>query len=83
MSDELKQVVEDTDLFSIMATSAGRNIMARILEYTSLNHDVFDKDTHQHAFNAGKRDVGVWLRNEIVTTAPDKYMLMLQEQIDE
>lgn len=78
MNEELDNI-ENDDLLGIMRTEHGRRVLNRILKYANVDDDIFDADTHIHAKNAGRREIAVWLRNEIIGVAPDEYLIMLQE----
>lgn len=81
MTEKLTE--EELDLDAVLNTDAGRRVLYRILMYTDLDQDVFNKDPITHAKNAGKRNVGVWLRNVIVSQAPNRFITMLKESINE
>lgn len=74
--------IEIQDLTSIMSLESGRNVINRILDYTNIDDDIFDADPATHARNAGRREIGVWLRNELKNAAPDRYLQMMKEQIN-
>ncbi len=81
MTDKDRNVA-NIDIDAIMATEGGRKVMYTLLEYTGVFRSTFDKDTHQHAFNAGKRQVGLYLVDELKEAAPDKFNRMMEEQND-
>jgi hypothetical protein len=81
MSDTTREI-EIQDLSSIMSLESGRNVIAKILNYTNIDDDIFDQDPVTHARNAGRREIGIWLRNEIIAAAPDQYLRMMKEKIN-
>ena len=80
--DEDKVKVEVVDIVGIMSTQSGRSFIQRILDYTGIDDSTWDSDTHEHARNSARRDVGIWIRDEIINACPDKYMLMMKEKLD-
>lgn len=86
MSKDRKQdqrEVEVSDILAVMTTPSGRRVLARILNFTGMDVDTFDEDPYRHARNSGLRSVGLWLKSELKDAAPDKFMLMLQEQTED
>ena len=71
--------IELSDVDQTLSSRAGRSFIFRILEYTSLDIDIFDADTHVHARNSGKRAIGIWLRDELKTASPGNYNQMIRE----
>lgn len=71
--------VDDLDIESIMSTRAGRAFVNRILIQTSQGDSVFDENPYVHAMNEGRRQLGVWLTNEIKRVAFDNYIKMMRE----
>lgn len=75
--------LEISDILCIMRTESGRRFVKRVFEYTSFFSDTFDDDPVTHARQAGKRNVGVWLYNELKSSTPDQLQLLMREMIDE
>jgi len=65
-----------------MSTEGGRGFVSRILDSTGVFNSTFDIDTHKHAYNAGKRQVGLTLVKELEQACPDKYLTLLDERHD-
>ena len=65
-----------------MKSPNGRRIIRRILEFTEVDADTFDADPIKHARNAGKRAVGLWLRDELKLISPDQLLIMIKEEIE-
>jgi len=74
--------IELADLNYVMSSQAGRNVLYRFLRYSGLDVDNFNKDTHIHAKNAGRREVGLFMRDELKYACYNKYMLMMKENED-
>lgn len=62
-----------------MKTENGRAFMWRCLQMCCTFESIFDKDSIQHAFNAGNRSHGLWLDAELREAATDDYFKMLKE----
>jgi hypothetical protein len=75
--------IEIADISVIMSTKGGRKFIRRVLDYSGVFCDTFDSDTHEHAKNAGRRQVGLWLINEIKEAAPDEYITLIKERNDD
>jgi len=82
VSEQDPRKIEVAELDFVMSTASGRSVMFRILEYSGLDVDNFDSDTHIHAMRAGRRSVGLFLRDELKQACYDKYMLMMKENED-
>jgi hypothetical protein len=74
--------IEVVEVHALMSNESGRHTMYRVLEFSGIDHDTFNKDSHEHARNAGRREVGLWLRDELKDACFDKYLMMLKENID-
>lgn len=77
-----KRALEIAEILSIMRTEGGRNFMYRILNMTGIDADMYSPDTHEHAKNAGLRQAGLWLRNELMEATPGEYLLMMKEKLN-
>lgn len=77
-----KRSVEDEELASIMRLSDGRKFVHRLIAHAGTDVDTFNVDPHVHAYNAGRRSIGTWLLNEVRTTCPDQYIIMIKEHTD-
>lgn len=80
MTDE--RDIEIAEILGIMRSTGGRKTMYRILQFTGVDIDTFSADTHEHAKNAGMREVGIWLRDELKSVDYDLYMMMMKENED-
>lgn len=66
-----------------MKTENGRHFMWRCLQNCCVHENIFSADSVQHAYNAGMRSHGLWLEAELKEAAPDDYIKMLKEHINE
>lgn len=80
MSDQRKIEIAEVD--QVMKLESGRNTMYRLLQMTGVDENMFNPDTHEHARNAGRREVGLWLREELKMAGLDNYFRMLKENDD-
>ena len=78
MSDDQRKI-EIAEMTQVMSTESGRNVINRILISTGVDDDTFNSDTHNHARNAGRRSVGLQLREELKACCFDKYLMMMKE----
>lgn len=68
------------DLDQVMRSEAGKRVLSRLMRYTGLIETVFDEDARRHAFNEGKRDVGLWFHQEMKEANSDMaYIILLKE----
>ncbi len=76
----------DLEILSIrgmMASEEGRKFFMSILLNSGVEADTFDSDPLTHAYKAGRRAVGLLLRDELRSAAPASYFQMLKEANDE
>lgn len=71
--------VEIAEIASIMRTRSGRNVLARFLLMSNYRANTFDRDPIQHAYNAGRRAVGLAIEAELKAAAPGEYNTLLRE----
>lgn len=79
-NDERK--IEIADISVIMSTKGGRKFVNRILDQCGVFSDIFNSDTHEHAKNAGRRQVGLWLMSEIQEASPGEYVTLMRERLN-
>jgi hypothetical protein len=77
---EKEQEIEIAEIAHTMSSESGRRFIKRILDFTEVDENIFNIDTHIHAKNAGKREVGLWLQRELKQAVPGIYNNMLKEQ---
>jgi hypothetical protein len=72
--------LELADLAAVLGTLNGRRLLMRVLGYCRMFEEVFDESAHRTAFNAGARNVGLFLLSEITTADETAFFLMMQEK---
>ena len=84
MSDNTtdQQNINELEVSQIMSSKSGRHTMHRILEMTGIDDNMFNEDSHLHAKNAGRRETGLWLRDELKKADFNNYLMMLKENND-
>lgn len=70
---------EIADVAAVMSTEAGRRLLWRLLGYCGVFREVFAESPHRTAFNAGVRNVGVFVQAEIVEADETAFFLMIRE----
>ena len=75
--------VEVVEIAAIMRTEGGRNVVRRWLVGTGYFGSTFDEDPIKHAFNAGRRQTGINLVEELKEAAPGEFKLMLREHFED
>lgn len=71
------------DLKSVLDTEAGRNVMWALLERIGIFTEPFcGEQTHQSAFEMGRRSVGRMMLAHILDADKDAYAKMLAEKMD-
>ncbi len=80
MSD--KRTLEILEISTIMGNVSGRNVMSRLLKLTGVDSTTFDRDERMHAYNEGRRSIGIELRAELMNAAPGEYMTMIKENLN-
>lgn len=75
--------IEIAEIAVIMSTRGGRKFVNRILNQSGVFSDTFDSDTHVHAKNAGRRQLGLWLIRELQEATPGELITLMRERNDE
>lgn len=75
--------IEIADISVIMSTKGGRKFINRVLDQCGVFSDTFDSDTHEHAKNAGRRQIGLWLTNELKEAAPGEFITLMKERLND
>jgi len=90
MSDNVEQKkgnssrgLELLTIENIMKIENGRKFMLNLLHYCGVSETMFDKDPIQHAFNGGKRSVGLHLERELKEASLHYYLKMIEEDYNE
>ena len=66
---------------NIMKNEGMRNYMWKHLQEAGVFENIFATDPIKHAHNAGKRQLGLVLNDDLKTYAPDDYVKMIKENI--
>jgi len=76
---EKRRAAEIEDMKWLLSDSRGRRVLRRMLDTAGLYRSTFaGEDTHLAAFNEGRRNFALFLTDEIITIAPDKWADILQ-----
>ncbi len=75
--------VQREDLQGILNSKAGRRFVWRLLDRAGVYRTSFNNSGSITAFNEGRREVGLFLLNEIHEVAPDAYLVMLKEHTEQ
>lgn len=74
--------VELLDISGIMKTESGRKVMARILQAAGTFSPTYHQDPHRCAQLSARRDLGLWLVDELKEAAPAQYLTLLKEEMN-
>ena len=75
---------ENEDLSKMLNDPAGRRVLWRILDQSKLlAPDMFTGQNDFTNHNLGKRDLGLWLYNEIMGSEPKAFIKMMDENLKE
>lgn len=75
----LRADLEAADFKWVMSNRRGRRHLWRLLERAGLYRTSFTTNANLTAFNEGRRDVGLYVLDQITRHTPDGYTLMLKE----
>ena len=70
------------DLKYLCCSIEGRSVLYNIIDNSGVFRDTFDSDPITHAYNAGRRSIGVNLLDQIKAELHDEYIQMLREHND-
>jgi len=68
-----------SDLRKVLSTTEGRRVLFRILNEGRIRSGCFDSNALTMAYNEGKRDIALFLENEIEATKPEAIEQMRSE----
>lgn len=78
-----KRQVELDDLKQLLSTPSGRRFVTRLLDQTGLlASDMFTGNSTTF-YNLGKRDVGLWVYNEIMQAKPVSMIEIMNDRLTE
>ncbi len=81
-SNKAAHTSESLAVQNMMTTEHGRNWIYKHLQDCGVFENIFDMDTHQHAYSAGKRQAGLQIESDLKSHAPVYYLKMIEEHID-
>ena len=79
---KMQEKQADLDLYNLMNSAAGRNIIGRILSTRSPYAKSFTADPYITAFNEGLRWAGCLIVNDLIRVCPELYMQLQMETIN-
>lgn len=68
---------------TVMKTENGRHFMWRCLQNCCTFDSTFNENPALHSRNEGRRIHGLWLVSELKEAAPDDYIKMVKEHLNE
>lgn len=72
--DHLKDALK-----SVAGTRQGRRLLYAILVQSGYKQSGFNLDPYAHAFNAGQRNIGLWLEGLLAAHCPEVEALLIRE----
>lgn len=80
---QLQEAREKEDMSAMLNDPHGRRVLWRIMEQSKLlAPDMFTGNSTTF-YNLGKRDLGLWLYNEIMGSEPKAFLTMMNDQLQE
>ena len=74
---------EKEDMSKMLNNPAGRRVLWRIMDQSKLlAPDMFTGNSTTF-YNLGKRDLGLWLYNQIMGSEPKAFLTMMNDQLQE
>ena len=80
---EQKREITELTIRNLMRTENGRDFIWQLLEDCGTFATVWHKDHDTRCFESGKREIGLQLVSELKRAAPDEYIMMMKEKINE
>lgn len=78
-----RRQVELDDLKQVLSTPSGRRFITRLLDQTGLlASDMFTGNSTTF-YNLGKRDVGLWVYNEMMKAKPESMIEIMNDRLTE
>jgi hypothetical protein len=75
-----KRKANESVVYTIMSTQAGREWMHSVLSSCHCFSSSFTGETLSMAFKEGERNIGLMLTAQIMKASPDEFVMMLKEQ---
>ena len=77
-----QRLAEIEDFKWVMADSRGQRVLRRVLEQAGIYQLSFAaENTHVTAFNEGRRNVGLFINDEILAICPEKWVETMKGNI--
>jgi len=80
---EKRRTREIDDLQKVLKLPEGRRLVWRILSEAGVFKASFSLNSMQTAFNEGRRDIGIWLIQDVDRAEPNAYAQMQREYYSE
>ena len=77
-----ERTTEVLELDDVLRTPSGRAVLKRILEKTGYFDDTFNKDPIQMAGFTAKREVGIWLVDQMARANHGQFINISKEKFD-
>lgn len=74
-----EEIVAREDFTALLSTEEGRRVAWRVLQQTQETTPVFNVNAMVMSANAGKQEIGLWLREQLRSADRDNYYRMLTE----
>lgn len=74
--------IEKDDILAIMRLRSGRRFLSRLISESGVEGSAFDKNPTTHALNEGRRQLGIYLVEELKECAPLEYVTMIKERLE-
>lgn len=71
------------DVRRVLATAEGRRFIWRILCEGRIHHTCFDLNALQMAYHEGRRDIGLFIENEVLQAKPETLEQMRTEAVSD
>ena len=82
LTRKIRRTNEIAYLHQLLDTYGGREFVWRLFGQCGLYQASFrGEDTHQSAFQEGKRGIGLWALDEVLTAHPEAYTMMRDEAV--
>lgn len=73
----------DADFLAVVSTASGRRFIKRMFAESGVHRGSYNGDINSTLFLEGKRSIGLWIQSLFDRICPDKYILLLTENINE
>lgn len=77
------RAAELSDLEAVIKTPAGLRVLSRVMDKCGLLAPNMFTGNSTTFYNLGKRDVGLWMYNEIMEANPGSFIAMMETKLKE